>query len=274
MGQALYRFQFLFHRLASLLVAHSFCRGNSSGKFSPITFKPSIHVHPCPCKYYRCLISRLMGEDSSFYSPRGMQYLISSTHIDCGMRNLIYAIVINGEIRYVGLTTQELWRRIYQHLTKTYKQIRSGIDQGKRSIADELAACFENSSALTDSLKKKAFVEILGDAGVTIYPLAWFSGSPDTPKEKVTTILAAAESQLIDKFGTYEPMITFVSHLSPFPSNYFPHSIFISFLCIFSSLRTHLYPVPECMHENANVRREHRARGKAIVCGPSNALLD
>lgn len=56
----------------------------------------------------------------------------------------------NGVARtqYIGLTTQELWKRIYQHLTKAYKRyIRPSIkDPKKLSVADELATSVSSPS--------------------------------------------------------------------------------------------------------------------------------
>ncbi len=189
-------------KLVSLLLACILSQGDSSKKLSAITFHPP-EPYPCLCMSYRCFVSSLGGE--LFEDAKGTLYRIICPCFDCEMRDLIYAIVIKGKVLYVGLTTQELWRRIYQHLTKAYKKyIRDGIDREKRSIADELAACFENSSVPVDNMKKKAFMKVMGDVGVKICALAWFSGSPDTPKEEKKKTLAAAESFFINQFGTFE----------------------------------------------------------------------
>lgn len=195
----------------SLATARIFLHG-SSNKGSLITFQPPCSTNLCPCTY-RYLISCLMSDDTFECNITGEKYKLIHSHVDCKMRNVIYMveISINGKkIQYVGLTTQEFWKRIYQHFTKSYMEYIRGSneDAEKRGLSDEIVACFKKivgcfedlSSPPTISLKK-ALVRLLAEY-VKIRPIAWFQGSHDTSKEDIQVMLAVAETVFIEKFNT------------------------------------------------------------------------
>ena len=203
---------------SSLLTARIFTQTHSllSANGGQLTFQPLSSANLCPCSPYRCLISHLISTDTFKSLKTGENYKMKDCNVDCKMRNMIYMVEIcdgNGHLisPYIGLTTQEFWKRIYQHLTDAYNRYISGTikDPEKRRFCDQLAATVRkyssnDSNILDDSSNnssyccKKKFVEFLTPY-VKIRPLAFFIGENlDDMQQK----LYEAESVLIAEFGT------------------------------------------------------------------------
>jgi hypothetical protein len=107
------------------------------------------------------------------------------------------------EIQYIGVTIQEFWKRIYQHLTIAYKEyVRGSITNGrKRSLYDEIVALFDDPSTEPDILKKKAFVQFMA-GHVKVRPLAWLRESSDLSKEGEKRLIHETEAVCIEELHT------------------------------------------------------------------------
>ena len=143
----------------------------------------------------------------------GKKYRLLGQFISCEMKNLIYMIEININgftAQYVGLTIQEVWKRIYQHLSLSYNKFLRGKIQDKddRTLADELASYFQGlESTLQDNetsqRKKKLFIQLLSKH-VRVFLLAYVNDPSSHEQSKVKLMLQKLETKYIDLFDTLE----------------------------------------------------------------------
>lgn len=152
-----------------------------------------------PCTYRDIISNFMLRSGFIICYATGKMYKLIDYHLDCRMRDVVYMFDIGVlQIQYVGLTMQEFWVRMYQHLTDGYKNTSEIKEPEMRNLAQRIDSLLKKGSK-----PKKEVLSVLKKLDVKIIILSYVN-SDVSNKEHTLNMLKKKEAKLIDLFGTFK----------------------------------------------------------------------